>query len=346
MTTGWTPRNFGAKNMKMQEYLMWLWETIVRPVLAKLEIKPRAPVEVKTKLHWIGVGPLGWAPFHAAGDHSPGSLENTMSYVISSYVPTLRSLAYVREQAAQGSGGLSRSPRMMLVTARETPGMAELEGIQEELDAVTSICDPALTVIHLENPNPDEVSKQLPPMNIVHFACHGVSSPLDPENSHLVLRGGSNSSSDGSETNETKHRQQLNVRRISARRSPTAELAYLSACSAAENRSAGLADETIYIATAFHLAGFRHVVATLWLAKDDVCPQVARAFYTALLRGSTSSGSARCVPERHRRYFGIYEEPLVEREPLIGREPPGVAHALHIAVDKPLLWAPFVHIGS
>jgi hypothetical protein len=107
MATGWTPRNFGAKNMKMQEYLMWLWETTVRPVLAKLEIKPRAPVEVKTKLHWIGVGPLGWAPFHAAGDHSPGSLENTMSYVISSYVPTLRSLAYVREQAAQGSGGLS-----------------------------------------------------------------------------------------------------------------------------------------------------------------------------------------------------------------------------------------------
>jgi hypothetical protein len=171
---------------------------------------------------------------------------------------------------------------MMLVTARETPGMAELEDIQEELDAVTSICDSALTVIHLENPTPHEVYRQLPLMNIVHFACHDVSSPLDPENSHLVLCGGSNSSGGGgSETNETKHQQQLDVRRISACRSPPRSS---PTCRPAQRQRTGRPASLTRLSTSrpsSNIAGFLHVVATLWLAKDDVCPQVARAFYTA-----------------------------------------------------------------
>jgi CHAT domain-containing protein len=250
-----------------------------------------------------------------------------MSYVISSYTPTLRALAYAREQAGHNPGGLSRSSRMLLVAAPEAPGMAELKNVTEEVNGVSAICNASLSVVRLDNPAPDAVIKQLPLANIVHIACHGVSNPLNPDSSHLVMHGGGSST-----TNQAQQQQQeLNVRRISASRSPAAELAYLSTGSAAENGSLSLADETINIASAFQLAGFRHVVGTLWRTKDDVCLQVACTFYRTLLQKSSATGLA-----------------------MSGRETMKVAQALHVAMDevrlqqpnKPLVWAPFVHIGS
>lgn len=59
-----------------------------------------------------------------------------------------------------------------------------------------------------------------------------------------------------------------------------AELAYLSACSTAD-RSPDHVEESINLASAFHLAGFRHVIASLWPLGDEFA-QAAAAFYAAL----------------------------------------------------------------
>ncbi|CUS09060.1 unnamed protein product, partial [Tuber aestivum] len=50
------------------------------------------------RIWWIGVGQLSMAPFHAAGDHSPGSTRNTISRAISTYIPTIKALSYARQK--------------------------------------------------------------------------------------------------------------------------------------------------------------------------------------------------------------------------------------------------------
>ncbi len=61
------------------------------------------------------------------------------------------------------------------------------------------------------------------------------------------------------------------------------QLAYLSAC---ETASAGLelrlADESIHLASAFLLAGFPNVIATLWQIDDAIAVDVADTFYRGL----------------------------------------------------------------
>ena len=117
-----------------------------------------------------------------------------------------------------------------------------------------------------------------------------------------------------------------------------AQLAYLSACSTAENSSQDLIDEVIHIASAFQLVGFPHVLGTFWEADDDAANCIARVFYTELARNLEAS------PD--------------------GRDQDAFAYALHHAVgalrvgqvengmrpkkkpnDNVITWAPFIHLG-
>ncbi|KAH7114141.1 hypothetical protein B0J13DRAFT_460385, partial [Dactylonectria estremocensis] len=58
-----------------------------------------------------------------------------------------------------------------------------------------------------------------------------------------------------------------------------AQIAYLSACSTAENKAARLSDEVIHVVSGFQVAGFPHVVACLWPTGDSECVGVAKRFY-------------------------------------------------------------------
>src|SRR5262249_49847246 len=60
-----------------------------------------------------------------------------------------------------------------------------------------------------------------------------------------------------------------------------AELAYLSACETAYS-DPPLADEAVHLATAFQLAGFRHVIANLWPITDEVAERISHLFYEAM----------------------------------------------------------------
>ena len=70
--------------------------------------------------------------------------------------------------------------------------------------------------------------------------------------------------------------------------SASAQLAYLSACDTAITSTAGLIDEAIHLTTAFQLAGFPHVIGTLWEINDELAVTIADAFYTTL-RTSTDT---------------------------------------------------------
>jgi CHAT domain-containing protein len=135
-----------------------------------------------------------------------------------------------------------------------------------------------------------------------HFACHAVSAADGAADGHLVLHDNATAP--------------LTVADIARLRLAHADLAYLSACDTGVPEE-GLGDEALHVAGACHMAGFRHVIATLWSVRDTLAPAVADDFYATL----GASGTA--------------------------------ALALHHAVcnlraahrDSPAVWAPWVHVG-
>jgi CHAT domain-containing protein len=111
------------------------------------------------------------------------------------------------------------------------------------------------------------VGEALPAHRWAHFACHAVSDLTDPSASHLLLAGGTD--------------RQLTVLDLARLRLEDAELAYLSACATART-GPRLADEAIQLASAFQIAGYRNVVATLWPVVDRLAYQFAVGVYATL----------------------------------------------------------------
>jgi CHAT domain-containing protein len=75
----------------------------------------------------------------------------------------------------------------------------------------------------------------------------------------------------------------LLVRELSHLDLAGARLAVLSACETVR-ATRRLADEVLPVASAMQLAGFRHVVGTLWAIPDGVAARFADAIYTGLGR--------------------------------------------------------------
>jgi CHAT domain-containing protein len=71
-------------------------------------------------------------------------------------------------------------------------------------------------------------------------------------------------------------------------------LAYLSACGTAFGGPSP--DEPVHIASALHVAGFAHVIGTLWPVDDAVADRLARACYQL-----SRAGPARRRRPRSRR---------------------------------------------
>ncbi|KAF5857855.1 hypothetical protein ETB97_005199 [Aspergillus alliaceus] len=300
------------RQQELQRVLKWLWDVAVRPVLKKLKLL--APVASKPLPHiwWVTNGYFGLMPIHAAGD----SKKTTSDYVISSYIPTLKALQYARERDLRYL--LEPNTRMLITAMPRTVGLEplvtekEVELVTETVKAMSSIA-----VSTLIEPPKSAVLDALGSCRIVHFACHGISDSENPSGGSLFL---------GESTNEAPER--LTVRELAGVRHSLAQIAYLSACSTAENSSLDLANEVIHIASAFQLLGFPHVIGTLWEADNQCATEVAGAFYRNLIQQLRESGSD------------------VSHDV--------VAFALHHATRKlrqkkpgnVIGWAPFIHIGA
>jgi len=195
---------------------------------------------------------------------------------------------------------------MLIVTMPTTPGASSLSGVTKEADGISGNFQDFTTVETLERPCAERVLQALPGYSIAHFACHGVSE-INPADSHLLLR-----------KTLAEEVDKLRVKDIAALKLPAAKLAYLSACSTAESTSEALIDEVTHIVSSFHIAGFIHVIGTLWPSNDQACQKMAVDFYSALRTTEDVAVSY------HTAILG-----LMEQKPL-----------------QPIYWAPFIHFGA
>ncbi|MBT2365648.1 CHAT domain-containing protein [Streptomyces sp. ISL-10] len=287
----------------VHDTLEWLWEHIARPVLDRLAWPPESTKP--PRLWWCPTASLVPLPLHAAGRYPRTGTDPTkpsgLPYaVVSSYTTTLSALVDARRRQADPR------PRLLAVALTDTQrGHAPLPGVAEELRALQdALGRKRLTVLADDAATVAAVRKRLPAHAWVHFACHGSLDMVSPATSGLCLRDGD-----------------LNVLDFKDLRLDRADLAFLSACHTRLG-SGALPDEAIHTAAALRMAGFRHVVATLWAVSDRAAPAVAADFY---------------------RHLGA----------LGGRDSADAAVALHHAVaalrdahpTDPTLWAPFVHDG-
>ncbi|KAI5807320.1 CHAT domain-containing protein [Peziza echinospora] len=328
-------------NLKMRGLYGWLWDKVVQPILGELGYLTSTPPSVGTLPHvwWIGVGALAGAPFHAAGYYPrlERNAKYAAKYCISSYTSTIKALLYSREKAARAPSAhsIGGALRMMVVSMPTTPGHSDLGGVTAELNEIASSAEGVADVVLLESPSAETTLKNISEgsYSIMHFACHGVADAAEPSCSRLLLQK-PNSSGGTPELDELTVKAIASVR--PAEDSAGSTLAYLSACSSADQQlQRDLREEGLHIASAFQLAGFSHVIGTLWESEDDVCAEVAGEFYKLLLQ-----------PD------------VAEEGSEVGLASPTAkaAEALHYAVDKvrrskkywarPWAWAPFTHWGA
>jgi hypothetical protein len=329
LRTKWKSNNSGLrqKNNEFLEYLTWLWHVCVKHVLKHVCTLYKEQDQALPRVWWIGCGLASSMPFHAAGIHINASQENALSKVVSSYTPSVKALNHARSQIRHTQNYQPAQDQMLVTLMPETPRGAndktrfkQLKGIPAEAQKIAEIASPHVNLVVCTRPGADDILGQLGncQITLAHFACHGKSHPTDPSSSGLVLQ---RLAPDG-----TPEQDYLSIYRISQLRLKHAKIAYLSACSTAENKSAKRQDEVIHIVSGFQVADFPHVIGSLWPAGDAECVQVASGFYSKLFENGSVSGVGGL-----RVACALQEAVLAVRAE---------------DVDMPLNWAQFVHFGA
>ena len=290
--------NRAQAERRLVAVLGWLWEAVTSPVLDRLGIsRPPRAAEPWPRLWWCVSGLLSFLPFHAAGhDHTRGDAvpASVMDRVVSSYTPTIRALAHARRaRPAPISDGSDAAARIVAVAMPHTPDASDLPGAQAEVIELQRRFPGQVTVLAGPQATRETVLAALPAGRWAHFACHGSSDLTNPSASCLLL---------------TDYRQQpLTVVDVARLRLDNADLAFLSACSTA--RPGGqLADEAIHLASAFQLAGYRQVIATLWPIADRPALDVATDFYSTFAADRTAATAAFALHKATRRLRADWPE--------------------------------------
>jgi CHAT domain-containing protein len=222
--------------------------------------------------------------------------------VVSSYTPSLTALA----DTVTTPRPHHTTHTALIVGVGEGKGVPTLPNARGEAEAVAALL-PGSTLLIDSAASADAIKEGLHEHAIAHFACHGraVSSAGHPDLGGLMLNDGIFVPSFVRDLRITQ-----------------AQLAFLSACDTAGPDPA-LPDEPLNLTSAFHLAGFRGVIGTLWHTADST--ETAVAVYAALTANGTrpadTAQAATALTETLRRMRDAY---------------PAV----------PTRWATHVHVGD
>ncbi|MFF3453113.1 tetratricopeptide repeat protein [Streptomyces sp. NPDC002730] len=325
----------------LRDVLEWLWDAAAGPVLNALGHGGRPPAaeddgEVWPQVWWAPGGLLGLLPVHAAGYHTDPAHDlgrrTVMDRVVSSYTPTVRALRYARDQVLRQVADPSAAGRTLIVAMPTTPGLPghgrlrfvddEAAMLQARLPDPVVLREPDPTDGHPDptttTPTKVNVLTHLPKCAIAHFACHGASNPIDPSKSRMLLHDHADDP--------------LTVGSLAPVTLDRARLAFLSACRTAAIDADDLLDEAIHLTSAFQLAGFPHVIGTLWEIDDQIAVRIADSFYDGLRTDSAAVDPDRAALALHQAVRGVRD----------GHDlPPG-----YDRTRAPLLWAAHLHAGA
>ncbi|MFC9641642.1 CHAT domain-containing protein [Streptomyces mirabilis] len=312
-----------TREARIQETLYWLWETVVAPVFAALELPGQSgdgeDGEVP-RLWWCPSGPLAVLPLHAAEPRpvEGGTSAGASALVVSSYTPTVRSLISARKarDLRQNSNGPGRDGnrdergRLLLVSAGGLAGYQTLPATARFRDFLTSaLCEDGLTALDGPQATTGNVKRALGRHSRVHFDCHGRQDLVSPERTGLVL-----------------HDQDLTIADLAEVRAERPEFAFLAACSTAAVDHSDL-DAMISVTSALHYRGYLSVIGTMSPVLDSSTERVAMAVYEQ------------------------FAAPQSDAQP--ASLPVSTAALLHHAVGQecrrrphhPSTWVPFIHVG-
>jgi hypothetical protein len=240
-----------AAQREILDILGWLRERVTGPVLAALgRDGTREGAGGLRRIWWCPVGEFAFLPLHAA----------CLDEAVSSYATTARGLRYARSRP-RPRGSAASAP--LVVAVPGAPGAPPLPGAGLEADVIAGILPRAL---RLERPTKAAVLAALPDHPVAHFACHAAVDAHEPGRSQLLL-------DDHAEDPLTVG--DIGVLRLAG------GLAFLSACETALT-SETLANEGVHITGAFQMAGYQHVVGTLWQVSDLASVDVVSDFYASL----------------------------------------------------------------
>ncbi|KAK6360409.1 hypothetical protein TWF730_006551 [Orbilia blumenaviensis] len=350
--------------------LKWLWDVAASPILEYLGFSKKPLNEAEwPHVQWVLTGPLSHLPIHAAGDHA--TEDTVLDRVISSYASSVRSIVHSSRRALRNPepSAAAALPKQLhsngtaiLISMKTTPGLptGDLRYADEEVEILKNLC-PDLGLKPLTpDARHDDVLASLPDCKIFHFAGHGESNARNPSQSHLLL-----------EDHQTKPLTMANLRAVRLQEKEPF-LAYLSACSTSTNLVDDFDDEGINLTNAFQLAGFRHVIGTLWSVSDRHCVQVAKTLYNTLKEQGMNDAAVRWGLHRAIRElrddFRASEklakraiealtldeteddaEDVEDTEARVGylvgaKKRPRPAPQLQIE-DSTKYWAPYIHVG-
>ncbi|MEE1804295.1 CHAT domain-containing protein [Streptomyces sp. JV176] len=260
------------------DVLGWMWDELVAPALsAALPARsaPPPPGGCPPRVWWVPTGPLVELPLHAAGHHRDGG-PVLLDRAVSSYTPTAHALAAARGRSGPALPGGSR----LAVAVPAAEGHPPLPKATGEAELVARTAPGAVSVLTGADATRDRVLAELPRHAWAHFACHAVPDPATPSHSRLLL--------------DDHQDAPLTVADISALDLRGSRLAYLSACETSVTGPRHR-DEAIHFASAFQLAGFPHVISTLWQVPDVGAYGLAKAMYDAFEAAPDDEEVARAV---------------------------------------------------
>ena len=307
VAAAWRP---GVAADRVCAALDWLWDAIAGPVLDAIGLAAGPADGVRwPRLWWVPTGPLAFLPLHAAGHHDEAdeaARRTVLDRAVSSYLPTAASLPSPAPRPAGAADAPDPpAPRVLVVAMPSTPAQRDLECAQDEADNIAGrLAD--VDILSGGQATHAAVLSALPAHAWAHFACHAESSTEEASAARLLL------------ADHEDH--PLTVREIAGLRIARAELAYLSACDTARG-PVKLADEAVHVTGAFHMAGYAHVIGTLWSVDDEIAAEVARDVYASLTTSGPDASAA--APALHRAVRKVRDRH------------PGLA----------ALWAAHVHVG-
>jgi CHAT domain-containing protein len=221
----------------------------------------------RSRIWWCPTGPLAFLPLHAAGIYGLAYQQGSciFDFVVSSYIPTVRSL----NDKFIASSTSSKCTSLILISQPNTPGLSSIPFAQTETHALQALMKgTTFDALLLENSKAtkENVKAEMKSHSWAHFACHGVQDVKEPLESGLCLHDG-----------------RLELLEIMKEKIPNLDLAFLSACQTSKG-DLKLPEEVVHLAAGMLAAGYCGVVGTMWSISDMHGPTFATEFYEYLLR--------------------------------------------------------------